>query len=823
LFYTSVVQRGNKIYTRGYDMGLPFSRTEEYKPYFFVPSEKGTHKTLEGHKVGKINFDSISDAREFADQYKDVSGFKYYGFNQWVYTYIYDNFPGQIEYDPALIKVVIVDIEIAADAGFPSIRDADKEVTAITLRLNGSTVVFGCGVFVTDDPKVTYVKCENEIELLQRYIEVWSSNAWCPDVVTGWNVEFFDIPYLVNRINKILGAKWAKRLSPWGYISEEIITIGDRENQTYQLHGIATLDYLALYRKFSFGNEESYKLDYIASVVLGKQKVDYSEYGSLLELYKNNYQKFIEYNIIDCVLVDELESKLNFIKQVFAIAYDAKTNYKDTFTTVRSWDTIITNFLMDRNIVVPVPKVGAQEEGIMGGFVKDPQVGMHKWVVSFDLNSLYPHLIMQYNISPDTIVGKDDFFPTIDTLLDGNFEPTEYSHTANGMMFRKDKQGFLSELMQRFYDDRVIYKNKMIEAKQLYEKTKDKKYEKQISMYHNMQMAKKIQLNSAYGALANRFFRWYSRDLAESITSSGQLSIRWMEKNVNIMLNRIMKTEKFDYVIACDTDSMYLNLGPLVEKVGITGTDAEIARVLDRYCEEKLEPFIDQHYQNLATYMNAYDQKMKMKRECIANKGIWTAKKRYILNVYNQEGVEYKEPKLKIQGLEAVRSSTPQVVRKKIKDTIEVIMNKDEAATIEFIAEFKDAFRKLPFVDVAFPRGLNGLNKYRDSVSIYKKGTPIQVKGALIYNHLLKKNGLGNKYQPLSEGDKIKFAYLKEPNPAHDSVIAASDELPPQLGLDKYIDHDMQFEKTFLEPIKTITDIIGWEVEKKSTLSDLFD
>jgi DNA polymerase elongation subunit (family B) len=446
---------------------------------------------------------------------------------------------------------------------------------------------------------------------------------------------------------------------------------------------------------------------------------------------------------------------------------------------------------------------------------------MYNWVVSFDLNSLYPHLIMQYNISPETLVQKIEF-PSIDYLLKGDWEYRDatYSYAANGTCYRKDKQGFLAELMETMYNDRTKYKKLMIEAKKEYEKTKNKELEKDISRYHNMQMAKKIQLNSAYGALANQYFRWFNNDLAEAITASGQLSIRWIERKMNAFMNKSLKTSNVDYVIASDTDSIYVTMETLVDKIE-TKDELKIVDAIDKFCEQIIQPNLDKWYQELADMMNAYQQKMEMKRECIANKGIWTAKKRYILNVYNQEGVAYEKPKLKMQGIEAVRSSTPMSVRKTIKDALDVIMNKDQEAIINFINDFRDKFNKLPFEEVAFPRGCKGLDKYIDAARIYKKGTPIQVKAALLYNNLLDKKDL-KKYPKISEGDKIKFCYLKVPNPIHDTVIATPGALPKQFGLDNYIDYDMQFDKAFLEPLKTILDAIGWKTEKQSTLEDLF-
>jgi DNA polymerase elongation subunit (family B) len=534
-------------------------------------------------------------------------------------------------------------------------------------------------------------------------------------------------------------------------------------------------------------------------------------------------------------LVDRLEDKLKFIEQVLAIAYDGKVNYQDTFTSVKMWDVIIHNYLLSQRIVVPQNKRTSKDRQIIGAHVKDPQVGMHKWVVSFDLNSLYPHLIMQYNISPETYAGHmeglggDD---GVDRMLDNylndfnvknHITSNNLTCTGSGSLFSKNEMGFLPRLMQKMYDDRVVYKKRMIEAKQKHELNPSYETEKAIAQNHNMQLAKKIQLNSAYGALSNEFFRWFDDKLAESITLSGKLSIKWIERDVNKYLNKLFKTEDMDYVLACDTDSIYITLERLVSQCGLEGkTTEEIVKFIDRVCEDRLEPFIERCYEQLGEYVNAYSQKMKMKREAIADKAIWTAKKRYIMNVYNNEGVQYAEPYLKITGIEAVRSSTPQACRKNIKKAINLIMTKDENTVIEFIQSFKKEFMTLPFEDVAFPRGCKGISEYSDSKTIYKKATPIQVRGALLYNNLLKQKKLDSRFQLVQESDKIKFCYLKMPNPLRENVISCPGNLPRQLGLDQYIDYDMQYDKAFVEPLRTILDAICWKVEKQSSLDSFW-
>jgi DNA polymerase elongation subunit (family B) len=447
--------------------------------------------------------------------------------------------------------------------------------------------------------------------------------------------------------------------------------------------------------------------------------------------------------------------------------------------------------------------------------------------VNFDLNSLYPHLIMQYNISPETLLEEKHPTASVDKILNQSisFEMyKDYAVCANGAMFRKDVRGFLPELMEKMYEDRVIFKKKMIEAKKQYEKKKTKDLEKEIARCNNIQMAKKISLNSAYGAIGNQYFRYYKLENAEAITLSGQVSIRWIESKMNAYLNKLLKTENVDYVIASDTDSIYLNMGPVVETVfkGREKTTESIVSFLDKVASMELEKYIEGSYQELADYVNAYDQKMQMKRENIADRGIWTAKKRYILNVWDSEGVRYEEPKLKMMGIEAVKSSTPAPCRKMIKDALKLMMSGTEDEVIEFIENARKEFKKLPPEQISFPRSASDVQKYSSSSMIYEKGTPIHVRGALLFNHYIKQNKLTNKYSLIQNGEKIKFVYLKKPNSIHENIISFIQEFPKELNLDRYIDYDLQFEKAFLEPLKIILDAIGWSVEKTVNLDSFF-
>ena len=856
-FYTNAQLIGDNVYLRGYEDGEAIQLIVPCTPYLFVSSPRASQdfRTLDGQPVAKVDFSSPKDARQYIEDYSNVAGHKLYGLEKFLYTFLNDHYPGEIKYDASRIRVVTLDIETDSEGGFPNIETANKAVTAITLRTGDKSLVLGMFEYEPESPNVTYVQCDNERILLERFLRAWRGE-YLPDVVTGWNIEFFDMPYLTNRIRRILGDSYAKKLSPFEKLSTRKFELAGKEIIHETPVGINIVDYLGLYRKFSFSQQESFKLDHIAYIELGERKLDYHALGfeSLDEFYKGDFKNFINYNIRDVDLVYRLDEKLKFLEQVYALAYDAKVNYIDTLTTVGMWDVIIHNYLLAQGIVVPQAEKNRKDRQIEGAYVKDPAVGLHNWVCSFDLNSLYPHLMMQYNISPDTLYEQLDQFKNVEryndqgVLVDFQINDSVSQFIDNGVLdnddlrnyliennltitptgctFVKDKQGFLPKLMETMYNDRSAWKKKMLAAKQAYEQTPTKELANEIARCHNMQLAKKIQLNSAYGALSNAFFRWFDPRLAESITKSGQLSIRWMEKHINIYLNKLFKTADEDYVIACDTDSMYIRLEKLVDAVMPGAPVEKIVPFIDKVCSQKLEPFIDKCYDDLGQYVNAYAQKMKMKREAIADKGIWTGKKHYILNVWNLEGVAYKEPKLKMMGIEAVRSSTPSACRDNIKKALGIIMNKTEDDLIDFIADANEKFKSLPFEEVAFPRSVKDMNKYFDPRSGYRKisnaGVPIHVRGALVFNHQVKERKLDTILQSIVEGDKIKFCYMLMPNPFHENVLATPGALPKQLGMDKYIDYNQQFNKGFLEPIKTILDVIGWKTERQNTLESFF-
>ena len=827
-FYTNIQLIGNQFLIRGYENGQHITHREEWKPTLFVPSRKKTkYKTLEGESVEPIQPGFVRDCREFYKKYDEVENFKIYGNDRYVYQYISEKYPqDRIEFDIKKIKLVTIDIEVAAEQGFPDVENVAEELLLISLQdyATKKVTTFGSRNFVNKDPNVTYILCRDEVHLLSLFLAYWRKNL--PEVITGWNSQMYDIPYLAGRINRVMGEKSMKDLSPWGLVSQGEVYISGRKNITYDIGGVTQLDYLDLYKRFTYTNQESYRLDYIANYELGEKKLDHNEYDTFREFYTKDWDKFVRYNIKDVQLVDRLEDKLKLIELAVTMAFDAKVNFIDIHYQVRMWDTIIYNYLKKRNIVIPPKKKTSKSQKYAGAYVKEPKPGKYDWVVNFDLNSLYPHLIMQYNISPETL--KDERHPTatVDRILKEEIDfqlHKDNAVCANGAMFRTDIRGFLPELMEKIYTERTIYKKKMLSAKQEYENTKNPKLVKDIATFNNIQMARKIQLNSAYGAIGNEYFRYYKLENAEAITLSGQVSIRWIEDRLNDYLNKLLKTDA-DYVIAVDTDSVYLNLGPLVETVykGREKTNQDVITFLDKVSQTKLEPYIESSYQKLASYVNAYEQKMIMKRENIADRGIWTAKKRYILNVWDSEGVRYAEPKLKMMGIEAVKSSTPAPCRKMIKDVLNLIMTKTEDDVIDFIDSCRTKFRSLPPEEISFPRTVSSVTKYRSVNAIYEKGTPIHARGALLFNHYVKKNKLTKKYSLINNGEKVKFCYLKKPNPIQENVISFIQQFPNELKLDNYIDYDLQFEKSFLEPLKIILDSIGWSAERTVNLESFF-
>ena len=834
LFYTNVYARGNFIYFRGFRDGKRVKQKIPFQPTLFVRSNKPSKfKSLLGEGLESVKFSTIKEARDFVQQYKEVSNFPIYGNTNYGYQFISKLFPDMIEFDASLMKIVTIDIETSTEYGFPDSRNAQEQIILITLQdfNTKQLTTFGCGPYLSKKENSLYIQCKDEFDLLRQFINHLKDDY--PDVITGWNCQLFDIAYLSSRIVKVLGEKALEDCSPWGIIRQyEVPTARGRTQLAYDWSGISILDFMDLYKKFSYKMVENYKLDTVAKEELGKEKIK-SKWGTFKEFYTNDWELFVDYNIVDVELVDQLEDKMKIINLIMTMAYDAKCNYTDIFSSVRTWDCILYNKLLKDNIIVHNPPGvdPSMDRQIMGAFVKEPKPSQYDWVVSFDATSLYPSIIMTHNMSPETLVDGQKYLAdderSIQRLIDRDvntkdIHSKDYTMTANGQCFRRDKKGVFPELIEFYFAERQKAKKLMLTAQSMYEETKDKKYLSEISSLNSKQMAAKILMNSLYGAMGNVYFRYYDIRIAEGITMTGQLIIRSVANKLNEFVNKEVGTKNVEYSFYSDTDSTYITLGALVEKNLKNKDKQSIVDVLDKYCSKQIEPTINDACESLSEYLNAYKRNITFKREIIADRGIWIAKKRYAVNVYNSEGVSYDPPKLKVLGMEIVRSSTPAPVRKALKEAVSIALTKDEETLKRYVADLEAKWHTLEPEDIAFPRGVNGVKEYSDPNSIFRKGTPIHVRGALIYNHLVTSKGLEKKYQLIQEGDKIKFLYLREPNPLGTHVITFAGEVPPEFNLREYIDYDTMFEKSFLEPLNSLLSCIGWKVKETASLEGLF-
>ena len=856
-FYTNVVQNGNSLLVRRVEDGRRVQQVEKYEPVLFVqPSRHNEtpsgYTDIHGNALQPIFFPSIKKAKGFLDEYKSVENFQIYGNTRFAYQYITEHYPEAIDFDLDHVKIITLDIETTSELGFPDAQNPLEELLVITLQDYKTKELFSFGTkpfdttaiqHVKNKHLVQYVHCKNEVDLLKKFLKLWQHLA--PDVITGWNIQFFDIPYLHNRIIRVLGEDAAKRLSPWEIVRTRDVTKNDRQWMIYDLLGISTLDYLELYQKFTYSRQESYKLDHIASVELDKKKLE-TEYDTFKDFYTHARHPFVEYPLGAVELVDELEDKMKLIEMAISMAYYAKCNYADVFSAVRTWDCILYNHLLEKNIVVPLNE---DHEGrkIAGAYVKEPVPGKYHWICSFDATSLYPSIIMQYNMSPETLVQEPPYMCTPEILLEKKFTQTDdlvqknYAMAANGYCYRRDKMGLFPEVVEKIFADRVAFKNKMIDAErrvvQLEEAIRtctnpaDEAHlqqqliveHKKVSRYNNFQMARKIQLNSLYGSMANRFFRFYDPRIAEGITLTGQYIIQLVTQRMNEYLNKFFKTSNVDYAFYSDTDSCYITLGAAVQShLSATRSSPKLVELIDTICREKIIPAIDRVSREIAQDTHAFQNKISFKREAIAESGIWVSKKRYAMLIHDKEGVRFEEPKLKVLGLEIVRSSTPSFVRKQLKDAMKIILMKNERDLQGFIRDLEDQFSRLPVEKIAFPRGVNGIVKYSSPHTIYAKKTPIHVRAAILHNRLLDQLDLGKKYEKIRDGDKIKFVFLKVPNPIHENVVAFFGSFPLDFNLLSYVDYDKMFEKTFLDPLEVILSSLNWSVRPAATLNDLF-
>ncbi len=861
IFYLNCEAKGNNILlTYSQDGQTKYHKVTDYKPELFVKTHNKTNykDLITGQNLMRKTYSNLWEAGKAIRDARDNSDYSLYGNRKFNYSFLNENFTNMEDsYDEKLIRGFLLDIECPAERGFPDSSLAEWPINLLTIRdsLTEKYNVWGLGEYdakkyldkllesgVSEDD-IIYHQFTEETDLLESFLSYWENNY--PQYVSGWNSSTFDIPYIYNRLQR-MGFN-CNRLSPWNSCRIRDFEDKGREYQKVYITGIADLDYLDLYKKNRFITRPSYKLDYISEIELGVKKVDYSDIApDLKTLWKVDWDIYTTYNIIDVALLQKLEEKLGFLSITFAVAYYAGINYGDVSSPVATWENIFYRELIKDGIILP-PKKDNMKVKFEGGYVKFPQKGKHRWVCSFDLASLYPHLIMQYNISPETLMRYFVTNVDVDIMSKGvEFERKEDVVVCpTGNTFTKKFKGMMPKQMLKLYLERNAIKSKMLEHKKDLESLKinsnnvelfrkydmvDKKVpelmehiKKCIARTNGGQMVRKILLNSLYGALGEVNFCMYDVRLAESVTKSGQLSIRWIDRVINEHLNKAFNTN-VDYVIYCDTDSVYVNLEKVVEKMGyLDKPTEEVVEMLDNFCKSKMEPLIAKGYDDLAEYTNAFEQKMFMDREVISDNSVFCAKKRYMMSVWNNEGVAYSEPNIKIMGLDVVKSSTPQVVKDAMSPTLEKILNSTEEDVQEFIKDFREKYKKFEPEQIAKPCKISSMEeKYCKSDGSFIDGNVYYIsKAAIHYNRMLKKCEVEDKYEKIYAGDNVKYALLKFPNSLNHKDIAFPDKLPPEFRLNDKLDYSTMFYKHYLKPMEDVLSICGWTSEPVDSLEDL--
>lgn len=874
-FYTNVCMLRNRICYRGVDNSGKRNRNvvAPFNPVLFrpAPGTNSKFKNIYGKPLEPVVFEDdsyssgVKKAGDYIRRHKEIHDFEIYGQTSYVSQFIRKHNPGEIEFDMSAISVATLDIETECENGFPDVNLAVEEITCMTVyeSITKTFYVFGNRARATLDlekftkyakngEKVVPIECANEQEMLGKFLNLWADTLKFPDVLLGWNNIQFDVPYLINRLYRVTDDKDLVNasLSPWGHIEPREYRDDYGNNYiTYLVYGIQILDYMELYKKFNMDKQESYALAHIAHVELGEAKLSYEEYDSMHLFYLQDYPKFVEYNLKDVWLINRIEEKIKLLEFAVTLAYLAKVNYSDVYYPVSTIESLCYDYLLARDTIMAakIPGQSPSKTAYVGAFVKEPKVGLHDWVVSFDLNSLYPSIIRQLNLSPETLVPElSDRNINIDSLLlkQNNLEylkPNKVSVAANGEHFSHEKTGFIPEVVTSLVDGRKNVKKEMLIAEQKLQTASPEEkpaLEYEIAFKHMKQLALKNLANSIYGAMGNQYFAFYDTRLASAITTQGQFVIRLIEGEMNKFMNHMLGTENEEYVLYMDTDSIYIAFEKVVARYKKKTGETDIHKIVDYVnlvCKERVEPWIEKVYERMAEETNAYQNCMVMKREVIASRGVWKAKKMYALYVYDSEGVRFSEPKLKIMGIETQRSSTPEWCRKHLKESIKRILTRNEADVQDYVADVRKQYLALSPSDIAFPRSLNDMNKwvvhvkalkledttFHDETALAPK-TPINVRAAYVHNKLIRELGLGAKYREITPGNKIKFLYLKEPNPAKSNVIGFTNSLPEDFGLSEYIDYDNMFHKSFLKPLQNLLDVIGWKSERRNTIDDLF-
>jgi len=845
MFYLDSRKRGNDILLRYIDDNNQEQqkRIKGYKPSLFLQTSKESkyHDLVNNYPLARKQFNSIKEANNEIFESRETTT-DFYGNRNFHLTFLHEQFK-TTDYDPKLIRTFIIDIECPSEHGFPEPMKAEWCVDALTIYDNITDCYYLLSLydFDLDDPllkthglsNVKHVKFTSEVLLLKGLLGFWQSNY--PVNVSGWHSKGFDIVYLVNRMNN-LGIDY-KKLSPWGVVDIREKELYGKPYQEVNILGVNDLDYLELYKKNRFKPRESYKLGFIANAELGTTKIDFTQEASdLRTLHKINPQKYQVYNIVDVQLVKKLDDKLGFFGVTFAVAYFAGINFGDVKSPVMTWNNIMYKYTINDNVILPSQRDSIPSD-YDGGFVRAPIAGLHRWVCSFDLASLYPSIIRQFNISPETI-SNEHFDVNVQSFLDRKpLDCLGHSVCPSGVGFRNDKQGIAPKIMEVLYNERKSIKQEMLRHEDNIEGILDRiksgeildnelAKERQLhSLANSGQMVRKILLNSYYGATAHQAFCLYDIRLAESVTLSGQLIIQWIADIINNKLIELTGKTSLKSIVYGDTDSIYVSFEDLLRINNIdTNNKLEAVQYLDDFCNDIIQPIIKNGYDELKQYSNAFEQLMFMDREVISDVAIFIKKKKYAMSVWDNEGVRYSEPHYKFIGMELVKSDTPEICRNAMKDTVKLMLNGDQLAMQNYIKYFKEFHKTQPVEAIAAPKGVNKLEEsycrpdgsFRSDVTV-----PFNSRAAINYNNELNNLGLED-YERIRNADKMKYVYLEEPNRLQQNIIGFVDRFPKEFNLTHKVDYAIMYYKTFLKPIQGITQVIGWETEEQPSLDGLF-
>ena len=827
--------KSNKIFLWEIQDGERVLVEEDYKPYCYIQEDAGEFKDLYGLRCRKRRFHTYFDQKEYIKDHETFEG-DVRPESRFLIDRYYDK---DLLLDMPKLHVHNVDIETDSEGGMSDASRLGDEILLLTVHSSKLNKYYVFGQEDFDDSEyddVEYILCGDEKTLLKKYF-AWHRKNY-PDVITGWNTDYFDVPYIIDRATLLFNERFAQKYSPVNHVREDAYS-GERK---FEIGGIAQLDYLIMYKKYSGKNLDNFRLNTVAEKELGEKKLEFE--GSLFDLWKTDWKKYTEYNIKDVKLVKGIDEKNRFIELVQTQAYICKVPLNRVASAIAKLDNYMIAELKTKKIVLPTKKYQHQVD-IPGGYVSEPLAGFYSNVTSFDFTALYPHIIFHLNLSPETYVGRikskeGNVFTDID--LSQIIDNVEYMFenevagkkivgiltgakirklilkskviiSANGLIFRSTG-GFLPKIVHEVFDKRDEYKQRMLKEKQLFKDSGDAEHGRLQEMYNARNLAMKTFANSIYGVLANKSFRLFNPDFASAITLTGQKLSKFTSKSLDDFFK-----EKFDIdknvTIYQDTDSCYLDYTPVIEKFGIPKDNvAKYVKSIDIFNEKMIYPLFDKIFHEFSYELhNNPENYYHFKREKIARSGIWTSAKKYALYVLDSEGYTYEEPEVEITGMEIVRSSTPSFCREKIKEVVKMIFDsgKDKATVMPRIKEIHDEFKKASVEDIAFPRGLNHYEKYILDSGKLAKGCLIQVRAAKTYNDLIDKYDLFNKYGYICKGEKIKFIYVSEsPNSNFENVIGFPEVLPEEFGIHDKIDYHTQWEKSFMSPIQVISKSIGW-------------